>query len=287
MLAKCACVARSQQVKRKVGGTKLWECVNYRARGKHTKTKFGLRSKGGRHSLVTPWAKEGNPCNAPELFATIPPIETSEYLLRRAARDSAQNMMHVDVTLVDFYADASGDMSARRPIEEQDAHEHDICGQAHQYHVRGPRRRAELATQVRRDCAGARLEGRSMPRQSPEVGRFAGLSIGTASSSWALPSISPASWSTWAARSWRKLRSLAKVTRKSCVSAEPHRLMYVRRNMYEGDHRHAGRLIEGVGLTSRQSVATLVVRESRKARRNNDENHGSRRRRATARCWAA
>lgn len=41
--------------------------------------------------------------------------------------------------------------------------------------------------------------------------------------------------------------------------------------MYESDHRHADRLIEEEGVTSRQFIATYAVREPRKARRKEDD----------------
>lgn len=42
--------------------------------------------------------------------------------------------------------------------------------------------------------------------------------------------------------------------------------------IYESDHRHAIRLIEGLGLTKKQTAATPAIRHSRKPRKKEEEN---------------
>lgn len=73
-------------------------------------------------------AKEIKMYNAPELFATTPPVESLKYLLRRVARDRAQSIMHVDVTRTYFYAVGTLVVCMRLTDEDHETHEHDMCG---------------------------------------------------------------------------------------------------------------------------------------------------------------
>lgn len=64
---------------------------------------------------------------APELLAATPPIESLKYLLRRAAQDSSEAVMHADATRAYFYADASRDIYVWFPAEDQQGGEEQTC----------------------------------------------------------------------------------------------------------------------------------------------------------------
>lgn len=63
---------------------------------------------------------------APEQFDATPPIESLEYLLRRAARNGTINIVHVDVTRAYSCAGAARDIYVKLPAEHQEYHEHHL-----------------------------------------------------------------------------------------------------------------------------------------------------------------
>lgn len=70
--------------------------------------------KAGRKCRSRLKAKDIKTCGAP-VFAATPPIESLKYLLGRATQDTANYIMHVEVTRADLYDAGSRDMYVKLP----------------------------------------------------------------------------------------------------------------------------------------------------------------------------